>query len=132
MDILTGLSAATQAIGIAKELRDIDRSVDEASFKLKLADLTEALADTKIALADAKALVAELEHKLDIADNGEICPKCRTGRLTLTESEPVHDWALNRFGVENRIYSCAEDSCDFQETRLHDPNGLVARRVSGI
>jgi hypothetical protein len=54
MDIASGLSAASAAITIAKDLREIDRSVDEATFKLKIAELTEALADTKIALSDAR------------------------------------------------------------------------------
>ncbi|PZX11657.1 hypothetical protein [Celeribacter halophilus] len=112
MDILTGLSAATQAIGIAKELRDIDRSVDESSFKLKLAELTDALADTKIALADAKALVAELEVQISEIRDGTTCPKCRTGRLQITEVIPtMHD------GVEKHICECDNEKCDYTTSR---------------
>jgi hypothetical protein len=39
MEILTGLTAISQAIGISRELKEIDRGVDEAAFKLKLAGL---------------------------------------------------------------------------------------------
>ena len=59
MDIASGLSAASAAITIAKDLREIDRSVDEATFKLKIAELTEALADTKIALSDARNKISK-------------------------------------------------------------------------
>jgi hypothetical protein len=60
MDIMTGLSAVTQARNIANWLRGIEKGYDAAEFKLKIADLYSALADAKVALADAKT---EMESK---------------------------------------------------------------------
>jgi len=60
MDIPVLLASITSAIGIAKELREIDRGLGEADFKMKIAELTASLADTKIALVD---LQEELQAK---------------------------------------------------------------------
>ena len=59
MDVMTGLAAASQALGIAKDLKELDASIGKAEFKLKIAELTEALADTKVALSEAKMSLAE-------------------------------------------------------------------------
>lgn len=60
-----GISALSTAIGIVKTLRDIDRGVQEADYKLKIASATEALADAKMALVEAndelKGKDAEIE-----------------------------------------------------------------------
>ncbi len=60
MDISAGLVALGHAVGIAKDLRDIERGVDEASFKLKLAELIEALAESMIALSLKRSKVYEI------------------------------------------------------------------------
>jgi hypothetical protein len=82
MDIMTGLSAVTQALGIANWLRGIEKGYDAAEFKLKIADLNSALADAKLALADAKtereskqaeieALIAQFQVRADtVQHNG--------------------------------------------------------------
>jgi hypothetical protein len=54
MDIMTGLSAVTQALNVANWLRGIEKEFDAAEFKLKVADLYSSLAEAKMALADAK------------------------------------------------------------------------------
>ncbi|WJR67652.1 hypothetical protein QTA58_02485 [Neorhizobium sp. CSC1952] len=54
VDIATGLSMAAQAIGIAKDLREIDKGLDAGEFKAKMAELYSSLADVKMALADAQ------------------------------------------------------------------------------
>jgi hypothetical protein len=54
MDIMTGLSAVTQALNVANWLRGIEKEFDVAEFKLKMAELYSSLADAKLALADAK------------------------------------------------------------------------------
>ncbi len=64
MDITSAVQAIATAIGIAKDLREIDRSVDEASFKLKLADLTESLADAKVSLVEAQSALQEKEQEI--------------------------------------------------------------------
>jgi hypothetical protein len=42
VDIMTALATAGQAIKLAQELRGIDKAIDAAEFKLKIADLTVA------------------------------------------------------------------------------------------
>ena len=81
MDIIGGLTAAKLALDLAKDLRAIDRSVDEATFKLKLADLTSALADAQLALSEAKVKMADLEKELHSAKFGDSCPMCLVGHL---------------------------------------------------
>jgi hypothetical protein len=116
MDLMSGLAAASHAIQIAKDLRSIDRSVDEATFKLKLSDLTMALADTQIALSDAKLQIAELNAKLLAATSGDICPVCRIGRLGVTKVTP-HDYST---GIEFHSVSCDGTSCSYSATRTYD------------
>ncbi|MCX5579462.1 hypothetical protein [Kaistia terrae] len=52
MDIGGAISAVTAAIGFARELNNVDIQVDQASLKLKVAELTTALADAKLGLVD--------------------------------------------------------------------------------
>ncbi|WP_422025559.1 hypothetical protein [Roseovarius sp.] len=127
MDVLGGLSAARMALDLAKDLREIDKSVDEATFKMKLADLMSALADTQIAFADAKTRISELEDKIETLTNGEPCPKCRAGKLSLTSSEPMHFYGADRFGVEEQLWECGEEGCDYSTLRKHDPHGILPK-----
>jgi hypothetical protein len=55
------LSSITAAIGLAKELVDVDKAIDRAQWKLKLADLTSALADAKVG-------VVELKDEIEVRD----------------------------------------------------------------
>ncbi len=66
MDIIPSISTA---IDIVKKLRELDRKVSEADFKILLANLTSELGDAKlnaanlkIELAEAKARVEEFER----------------------------------------------------------------------
>jgi hypothetical protein len=52
VDIMTALATASQAIKLANDLRGIDKAMDAAEFKLKIADLTLALSDIKMALSE--------------------------------------------------------------------------------
>jgi hypothetical protein len=118
MDLIQGLAAASAAIGIAKDLREIDRSVDEASYKLKIAELISALADTKIALADAKEKIMPIEAELVCATSGDICPLCKIGRLKVQSVTP-HD----RVGsVEFHTSKCDHDDCSYSSQRQYDTN----------
>jgi len=132
LDILTGLAALSQALGIAKELREIDRGLDEAAFKLKLADLQTNLAEAKASLSDAKIelssksqRIKELEGELDLAINGDYCPKCRSGRMKLVRTDFHHMYGLGHLGVEEWEFACANEDCGFVQTRLHDPHGAI-------
>jgi len=65
VDIMTALATAGQAIKLANDLRGIDKAMDAAEFKLKIADLTVALSDIKIALADAKEELSSKQSEID-------------------------------------------------------------------
>ncbi len=132
MDIIGGLTAAKLALDLVKDLREIDKSIDEATFKLKLAELTSALADTKVALSDAKLslqekdeAIASLKTSIDVARNGEVCPKCRSGRLSLSKTTPHHQFGAHHFGVEKWTFCCSDAICGFEQVRVHDPNGAM-------
>ena len=130
MDIITGLNAASQALSIAKELRSIDRSVDEATFKLRLADLTEALAEAKISLSEAKLALSEkdeeihkLRNELAVKSNGESCPVCGVGIMKTLSVSP-HP-TFGELGVQEKHLKCSSSSCSHEERRIHDPMGLL-------
>lgn len=65
MDIVTGIAALTQALDIAKKLREFGQTFDEAEFKLKIAELYSALADAKMSLADSKQQLEEKDAEID-------------------------------------------------------------------
>ncbi|SEN79899.1 hypothetical protein SAMN05216227_102531 [Pseudorhodobacter antarcticus] len=130
MDLIQGLAAASAAIGIAKDLREIDRGVDEASYKLKIAELISALADTKIALADAKEKITSLEAELDRTTKGDLCPKCRIGRLSLASSSRMSMGGLGNYGVEEWKFTCGNSECDFETKKVNDPQGLVPKFIA--
>ncbi|MCX7286021.1 MAG: hypothetical protein NTW20_00250 [Rhodobacterales bacterium] len=136
-EIVSGLAAANQAAQLLKELREIDRSVDEAAFKLKIAEITEALADAKIALSQARVDLSEKDNEisrlmseLEISRSGELCPKCRTGRMTLTKSSRMAMGGLGAYGVEERYYVCRNEDCDYETKLVHDPQGLVPKFIA--
>lgn len=64
MDIISGISAATEAIKLTKELREIDREIDKAELKLRLVDLTDQLLSAKEALQDARERERQLLNEI--------------------------------------------------------------------
>ena len=64
MDIMNGLTAVSKAIDIARALKGIEGHVNDATFKLQIAELHSALADAKIALADAREELASKESEI--------------------------------------------------------------------
>ena len=65
VDIITAVATAGQAIKLVQELRGIDKALNEAEFKLKIADLTGVLADIKMALTEAKEELASKQAEID-------------------------------------------------------------------
>ncbi|MFT5742001.1 MAG: hypothetical protein ACI86S_000056 [Paracoccaceae bacterium] len=125
MDVIGGLTAARLAFDLAKDLQGIDRSVDEAEFKLKLAELTSALADTQVALADAKIKISDLEDALAGEKRGAVCPMCKEGRLKVVSLEEGYlDESIQWHNCE-----CDQDGCSYINRRLFD-TGLNAYRSS--
>lgn len=69
VDIMTALATASQAIKLANDLRGIDKAVDAAEYKLKIADLTVALSDIKLALTDARDELHAKSEEIKILEN---------------------------------------------------------------
>jgi hypothetical protein len=64
VDVMTALATVSQAIKLTQDLRGIDKAIDAAEYKLKIADLTNALSDIRIALTDAKDELASKDAEL--------------------------------------------------------------------
>jgi hypothetical protein len=63
MDLATGIASIKSAVDITKAIKDIDKSVDQATYKASLAELTEKLSEAKLALIDAKERIFDLERE---------------------------------------------------------------------
>ncbi|MCJ9692983.1 hypothetical protein MOV76_15355 [Rhizobium sp. PRIMUS64] len=64
MDIPAALGGVSTALTIVKQLNDIDRRVDEAGFKLRIAEATSALAEAKLGLVDAQEDIRSKEAEI--------------------------------------------------------------------
>ncbi|MDR6591566.1 hypothetical protein [Agrobacterium tumefaciens] len=124
MDIATGLSLLSQATGVVKDLREIDKGYDAAALKAQMADLYGTLADVKIALSDARETIHErdleiktLEAKIAALTSGEACPLCNAGRMKIFASKPHPHFAFA--GVQERSLKC--DACGHSENHIYDP-----------
>jgi hypothetical protein len=62
VDLVTSLSTA---IEIAKQLRALNKKVDETQFKMLLADLTSELGDAKLEAANLKIALAESKDEIE-------------------------------------------------------------------
>jgi hypothetical protein len=133
VDIVAGLAAAGQALKIVKELNEVDRQLDQATLKLRIAELSGSLATAQIALADAQQALRGKDDEIatlrrNFQDARELveydgfwfrsgadgkprgrpyCPKCyRRGVLSLTV------FTLK----EGRPYDCPECGGSYQMT----------------
>jgi hypothetical protein len=66
MDILSGITAATEALKLTKELRSIDREIDKAELKLRLVEVIDRLMEAKEALQDARQDQRDLAELIDL------------------------------------------------------------------
>ncbi|RWN99367.1 hypothetical protein [Mesorhizobium sp.] len=64
VDVAAAISAVSSAIGLAREINQIDVEVDKAGLKLKVAELTSALADAKLAIAGTGEALSALERQV--------------------------------------------------------------------
>lgn len=65
MDIAAGIAAATEALGIAKALRAIERNYDEATYKAQVSELICALSDAKLSLSEAREKLADKDKEIE-------------------------------------------------------------------
>jgi hypothetical protein len=128
VDISAGLTLIGQAIGMVRDLREIDKGFDTAAIKAQMADLYGTLADVKIALSDARGdiherdrRIKELEDKITVLTSGEACPLCKSGRMKVTASRPHKHFSFA--GVQEHTLTC--DACGHSENRMHDPTGIT-------
>src|SRR5690349_11893622 len=94
-DLVTGI---TTALDIVKKLRDLNKKVGEAEFKMLLADLTSELGDAKLAAANLKIELAELKTR-----NATLAEKASRA----SSEEPVVDQGAYVFGDPTRHYCTA-------------------------
>jgi hypothetical protein len=62
-------------------LRSVDKAVDAAEYKLKIAELTTALSDIKLTLSDAKAELACEDAAIEKTDQSAL-PRGRSRRIS--------------------------------------------------
>lgn len=63
--ITEGLSALSSALGLLKELRDVDHTLDKAELKLRITEIAGQLGDARTALQDARDENEELEKEVN-------------------------------------------------------------------
>ena len=61
---MAGISAVSQALDIAKKLKEFEKQFNDAEFKLQIAELYSALADAKISLADAQSVLSAKDEEI--------------------------------------------------------------------
>ena len=67
---MAGLSAAAQAVTIARTMRDVEKSYDQVTLKGQIIDLMDKLNDVRSALQDARDLLDRKDHELnDLRNN---------------------------------------------------------------
>lgn len=124
MDIMAGLAAANVALSTVKAIQEIDKGINEAEYKLKIAELYTTLADVKIALSDAeteqrelhvvikelqsaanfeKSLIEYKGFQYDLGDDGKpvgppYCPVCITNEKKF--------FRIYRGGADNTCPNC--------------------------
>jgi hypothetical protein len=64
IDPATVISTISAAINFARELNSINKTVDEATWRLKVAELTGALADAKLGATELKDLIDERDKEI--------------------------------------------------------------------
>jgi hypothetical protein len=62
MDVMIALTGLSHAIGLTKQLYEVGKSIDEAAFKLRVAEIQSSLADSKLALSDLRDQIYEKDR----------------------------------------------------------------------
>jgi hypothetical protein len=64
VDIAAGLAAATQAVSIARVMRDVEKAYDAVALKGQIIDLMDKLNDVRSALQDARDALDDKDREL--------------------------------------------------------------------
>ncbi|BBD01878.1 MULTISPECIES: zinc finger-like domain-containing protein [Sphingobium] len=143
MDLIAALSSLKTASEVVKAIRAAEKSLDEATLKQRLADVTVALADGRVALAEVQEVLAGKDKEISelkaaIQQIGElvegpggyyylpnedgtpkgapVCPKCKAeGRVMQT--------------VQSRLANKAQcPTCknEYQPVSIYLPSGVTA------
>lgn len=64
MEILAGIAAAKQALDIARAMRGLEQSYDQATVKAQLVDLIDSLSDAKLALTEAREVLNDRDKEI--------------------------------------------------------------------
>jgi|ERR1700733_4054795 hypothetical protein len=83
MDFIGIIAIATKAIEGLKLLRGLEKTFDEASFKMQIADITSNLADLKIALVEAKSEAAEKDAEISRLKKSLSGPKAQSRLMAI-------------------------------------------------
>jgi hypothetical protein len=65
MDFMTAYATAGHISNLLKEVVGIDKAVNAAEFKIKIADLSAAVSDLKLALIEAKDELAAKDAEIE-------------------------------------------------------------------
>ncbi|WP_322894130.1 MULTISPECIES: hypothetical protein [unclassified Yoonia] len=133
MDLVSGLSAASQALAIIKQLRELDGASNQIELKEKLLTLQEAAFEARTALLDAKEAcltkdkeIADLKSKLKAATSGDVCPVCQEGNLKTERILPHPE--MGGVGIQEKHLKCDNIDCAHAEKRTHDPSNILGKR----
>ena len=125
MDIISGISAISEAAKIVRALKDLDNTLDNVEFKLAIADLTEKLADAKVALSEAKVALndkevenRELRGQVEAFAKGDLCRVCKIGRMTVLSVKP--HGIFGALGANEETKSCDNPDCNHQFSTMID------------
>lgn len=110
-DIVTGITAA---LDITKKLRDLDKKVGEADFKMLLADLTSELGDAKLAAANLK---------IELASVTDENIRLKADAQRKIDTDPDIDDGAYIFGDKSRHYCTACFDIRHQKVLLSELSG---------
>ncbi|WP_105426532.1 hypothetical protein [Neorhizobium tomejilense] len=65
VDIPGTLAVLSQAIGIVKDLREVEKGLSEGEIKARMAEMYSSLADVKMALADTQEELRAKDQEID-------------------------------------------------------------------
>jgi hypothetical protein len=110
MDLAAGIASAKAALDIAKTLKNINKSYDEASLKADITALIEKLSDARIALVEAKEGIFDRDREIESLKNAQ------AERKNLIKAEGGYLYRLNEGGKPEGFPICPK--CDAKDSRL--------------